>query len=178
MNLTLALLHNHLGCNFQYSVCFLFSVTDLDWVGEHSSAVPLPAESCRIFQPKKNNRNFAFSNRNGTMENVHFEMEAQQKNICIFKSNPSCRDLRCQEQGLGGQPGSSIGCQWHPPLANYAAAANEPLWSTPPLSFSFIYSHFTQQKNFVYRGAAKSSALITLLQGLFSGYVQNFIDLR
>ena len=80
--------------NFQYSVCFLFSVTDLDWVGEHSGAVPVPAESRRIFQPEENNRNFAFSNRNGTMENVHFEMEAQQKNICIFKSNPSCRDLR------------------------------------------------------------------------------------
>ena len=79
MNLTLAILHNHFGCNFQYSVCFLFSVTDLDWVGEHSGAVPVPAESRRIFPPEKNNRNFAFSNRNGTMENVHFEMEAQQK---------------------------------------------------------------------------------------------------
>ena len=76
LNLTLAILHSHLGCNFQYSVCFLFSVTDLDGVGEHSGAVPVPAESRRIFQPKKNNRNFAFSNRNGTMENVHFEMEA------------------------------------------------------------------------------------------------------
>ena len=72
----------------------VFVLSDGSGLGEHSGAVAVPAEIRRIFQPEKNNRNFAFSNRNGTMENVHFEMEAQQKNICILKSNPSCRDLR------------------------------------------------------------------------------------
>ena len=74
LNLTLAILHSHLGCNFQYSVCFLFSVTDLDGVGELSILVPFLSllRAAAFFNPRR------------TIEILHFQIETEQWKMCIL----------------------------------------------------------------------------------------------